>query len=59
MNSSNTNQEKNEMLCMRINIRVLHEAYKHVFEQLYPSPCQNFQNKSEFRKGDHNRITSK
>jgi hypothetical protein len=31
-NSSNTNREKNEMLCMRINIRVLHKAYKYVFE---------------------------
>jgi hypothetical protein len=41
MNSSNTNQEKNEMLCMRINIRVLHKTYKHVFEQLYLSPCQD------------------
>jgi hypothetical protein len=38
---------------------VLHTAYKHVFEQLYPSPCQNLQNKSESTKGDHNRITSK
>jgi hypothetical protein len=47
MNSSNTNQEKNEMFCMRINIRVLHKAYKHVFEQLYPSPYQNLQNKSK------------
>jgi hypothetical protein len=34
MNSSTTNQEKNEMLCMRINIRVLHKTYKHVFKQL-------------------------
>jgi hypothetical protein len=34
MNSSNTNREKNEMLSMRINIMVLHKAYKHVFEQL-------------------------
>jgi hypothetical protein len=41
MNSSNTNQEKNEMLCMRINIRVLHKAYKHVFKKLYPSPCED------------------
>jgi hypothetical protein len=41
MNSSNTNREKNEMLYMRINIRVLHKAYKHVFEQLYPSSCQD------------------
>jgi hypothetical protein len=37
MNSSNTNQEKNEMLCMKIKIRVLHKAYKHIFEQLYSS----------------------
>jgi hypothetical protein len=22
---------------------VLHKAYKHVFEQLYPSPCQDLQ----------------
>jgi hypothetical protein len=35
MNSSNTNQEKNEMLYMRSKIRVLHKAYKHVFVQLY------------------------
>jgi hypothetical protein len=35
MNSSNTNLEKNEMICMRSKIRVLHKAYKHVFEQLY------------------------
>jgi hypothetical protein len=35
MNSSNTNREKNEMLCMRSKIRVLHKAYKQVFEQLY------------------------
>jgi hypothetical protein len=39
MNLSNTNQEKNEVLCMRIKIRVLYKAYKHVFEQLYSSPC--------------------
>jgi hypothetical protein len=44
---------------MRINIRVLHKAYKHVFEQLYSSPCQDLQNKSEFTQRDHNRITSK
>jgi hypothetical protein len=47
------------MLCMRINIRVLHKTYKHVFEQLYPAPWQNLQNKSESTKVDHNRITSK
>jgi hypothetical protein len=35
------------MLCMRIKIRVLHKAYKHVFEQLYPSPNQDLQNKYE------------
>jgi hypothetical protein len=35
MNSSNTNRENNEMLCMRSKIRVLHKTYKHVFEQLY------------------------
>jgi hypothetical protein len=35
MNSSNTNQKKNEMLCMRSKIRVLHKAYKQVFQQLY------------------------
>jgi hypothetical protein len=35
MKSSNTNREKNEMLCMRSKIRVLHKAYKQVFEQLY------------------------
>jgi hypothetical protein len=44
---------------MRINIRVFHKAYKHAFEQLYLSPYQNLENKSEFIKGDHNRITSK
>jgi hypothetical protein len=33
MNSSNTNQEKNEMLCMRFKIRVLHKAYKQIFKQ--------------------------
>jgi hypothetical protein len=59
MNSSNTNQEKNEMLCMRIKIRVLHKAYTHVFEQLYPSSCQDLQNKSESTQRDHNRITNK
>jgi hypothetical protein len=32
MSSSNTYREKNEMLYMRIKIRVLHKAYKHVFE---------------------------
>jgi hypothetical protein len=47
------------MLCMRISIKVLHKAYKYVFEQLYPSPCQNLQNKSESTKEDQNRITSK
>jgi hypothetical protein len=47
MNSSKTNQEKNKMLCMRIRIRVLHKAYKHVFEQLYPSPSQDMQNMCE------------
>jgi hypothetical protein len=47
MNSSNTNQEKNEMLYMRIKIRVLHMSYKHVFEQLYSSPSQDLQNKCE------------
>jgi hypothetical protein len=35
MNSSNINREKNEMLCMRSKIRVLHNAYKQVFMQLY------------------------
>jgi hypothetical protein len=35
MNSSNTNWEKNEMIYMRSKIRVLHKAYKQVFEQLY------------------------
>jgi hypothetical protein len=59
MNSSNTNKEKNEMLCMRIKIKVLHKAYKHVFEQLYPSSCQDLKNKSESTEGDHHRITSK
>jgi hypothetical protein len=44
---------------MRINIRVLHKAYKHVFEQLYPSPSQDLQNKCESTLGDHNRIRSK
>jgi hypothetical protein len=43
----NTNREKNEMLCMRIKLRVLHKAYKHVFEQLYPSQSQDLQNKGE------------
>jgi hypothetical protein len=32
---------------MRIKIRVLYKTYKYVFEQLYTSPCQNLQNKSE------------
>jgi hypothetical protein len=59
MNSSNTNPEKNEMLCMRIKIRVLHKAYKHIFEQLYPSPFQDLQNKSESTQRDHNRIINK
>jgi hypothetical protein len=31
----NTSREKNEMLCKRSKIRVLHKAYKQVFEQLY------------------------
>jgi hypothetical protein len=35
MNSSKTNREKKEVLCMRSKIRVLHNAYKQVFEQLY------------------------
>jgi hypothetical protein len=35
MNSSNTNREKNEMICMTSKIRVLHKAYKQVFDQLY------------------------
>jgi hypothetical protein len=30
-----------------IKIRVLHKVYKQVFEQLYPSSCQDLQNKSE------------
>jgi hypothetical protein len=34
MNSSNTNRGNNEMLCMRIKIRVLHKTYKQVFKQL-------------------------
>jgi hypothetical protein len=33
MNSSNTNREKDEMLRVRFKIRVLHKAYKQVFEQ--------------------------
>jgi hypothetical protein len=32
---------------MRIKIRMLHKAYKHVFKQLYPSPSQDLQNKSK------------
>jgi hypothetical protein len=32
MNSSNTNREQNEKLCMRFKIRVLHKAYKQVFK---------------------------
>jgi hypothetical protein len=32
MNSSNTNREKNEMICMRIKIRVFHKTYKQVFK---------------------------
>jgi hypothetical protein len=59
MNSSTTNEEKKKTLCMRIKIRVLHKAYMYVFEQLYPSKCQNLQNKSESIKEEHNRITSK
>jgi DNA-directed RNA polymerase subunit RPC12/RpoP len=35
MNSSNTIQEKNEMLCMRSKFRVLYKMYKQVFKQLY------------------------
>jgi hypothetical protein len=34
MNSSNTNREKNEMLCMRIKLRMLNKAYKQVFKQV-------------------------
>jgi hypothetical protein len=30
-----------------IKIRLLHKVYKQVFKQLYPSLCQNLQNKSE------------
>jgi hypothetical protein len=30
-----------------IKIRVLHKVYKQVFKQLYPSSCQDLQNKSE------------
>jgi hypothetical protein len=41
MNSSNTNQEKNEMLCMRFRIGVLHKAYKQVFKQLCTPLCQD------------------
>jgi hypothetical protein len=59
MNSSNTNQEKNEMIYMTINIMVLHKAYNHVFEQLCTSLCQDLQNKNEYTQGDHNRITTK
>jgi hypothetical protein len=59
MNSSNTNREKNDMLCMRIKIRVLHKAYKQVFKQLYTPLCQNMQNKTESSQGEHNRITTK
>jgi hypothetical protein len=59
MNSSNTNQEKNEMLCMRFKTRVLHKAYKQVFKQLYTPLCQDLQNKSESSQREHNRITSK
>jgi hypothetical protein len=43
MNSSNTNQEKNEMLYMRFKIRVLHKAYKQIFKQLYTSLYQDLQ----------------
>jgi hypothetical protein len=35
INSSNTNREKNKMICMRFKIRVLHKAYKQLFELLY------------------------
>jgi hypothetical protein len=59
MNSSNTIREKNEMLCMRFKIKLLHKAYKQVFKQLCPSSCQDMQNKSESSQRDHNRITSK
>jgi hypothetical protein len=41
MNSSNTNREKNEMICMRFKIMVLHKAYKQVFKQLHISLCQD------------------
>jgi hypothetical protein len=44
---------------MRFKIKVLHKAYKHVFEQLYPSLWQDLQNKSESTQKDHNSITSK
>jgi hypothetical protein len=35
MNSSNTNREKDVMLCMKSKIRVLHKTYTQVFEQLH------------------------
>jgi hypothetical protein len=41
-----------------IKIRVLHKAYKQVFNQLYTSLCQDLQNKSESSQRDHNKITS-
>jgi hypothetical protein len=41
MNSSNISQEKNEMIYMRIKIRVFHKAYKHAFKQLYLSSYQD------------------
>jgi hypothetical protein len=59
MNSSNTNREKNEMLCMRFKIRVLHKVYKQVFKQLCTPLYQDLQNKSESSQGDNNRITRK
>jgi hypothetical protein len=41
----NPREERDAM--HEIKIRVLHKVYKQVFKQLYPSLCQDLQNKSE------------
>jgi hypothetical protein len=41
----NLREDRDDM--HKIKIRVLHKAYKHVFNQLYPSSCQDLQNNSE------------
>jgi hypothetical protein len=51
-------REEQDAMC-EIKIRVFHKVYKQVFKQLYPSSCQDLQNKSESIKRDHYRIISK